>query len=314
MKDRVVVGAVATALLLSACTGADSGARPSTGEIAGSGMSAGTASGGDHLTELSLPAGVCAHDAPAVQLAEGTAMNNADSVADEYSGDGSFVVALSSPASSARGDLDGDGSDELAVVVACGGYGGGNNSWTHIAVLRTGGPRPALLADLQPDSHGTGVGAAEVSIGPGVLHSIDHTYAEGDARCCPSSRDVTEWRWQNDRLVQTKPPPGPDNGGENDVDVPAPEEAVAAARTWYAAMMSSNTQQAARVQTPDFDSLVSGSALDRELTCHQWKTDNVSCIGFYGGGGGEYATAVEISLRAEAGRWLVWHATEESAG
>lgn len=102
-------------------------------------------------------------------------------------------------------------------------------------------------------------------------------------------------------------------GGGDEQDPAAPLEAVAAASDWYAALVADETQRAANLQTSDFQGRLSGNALDEQFSCEERKPDNVSCLGFHGGGDGTYATAVEVSLRMEDGRWLVWHATEESA-
>lgn len=184
------------ALLLGACRGSDNagdGAIPRAARPA-------------PLTDEALRNGVyCSSDVAAdgpVHLANGKW-----SARDE---EGEQTLEIGNP--QARGDLDGDGREDAAVILL--GSGGGSGVFVDLALVldRNGVPVHSSSVALgdRVQVHGVSIEGQEV-----VVDVTQH--GPGDPACCPTQRVSRRFRYADGRLVDTAPPPPsapPPPGGE----------------------------------------------------------------------------------------------------
>jgi hypothetical protein len=104
----------------------------------------------------------------------------------------------------ARGDLDGDGREDAAVILL--GSGGGSGVFVDLAVVldRNGVPVHAASAPL-----GDRVQVHEIRIeGSDVLVDVTQQ-GPGDPACCPTQNVTRRFHFADGRLVDTAPPPAP---------------------------------------------------------------------------------------------------------
>lgn len=110
----------------------------------------------------------------------------------------------------ARGDLDGDGREDAAVILL--GSGGGSGVFVDLALVldRNGVPLHAASVALgdRVQVHGVTIEKNEV-----VVDVTQH--GPGDPACCPTQRLSRRFRYADGRLVDTAPPP-PAPPGESD--------------------------------------------------------------------------------------------------
>jgi len=101
----------------------------------------------------------------------------------------------------ARGDLDGDGREDAAVILL--GSGGGSGVFVDLAVVldRNGVPLHAASAPL-----GDRVQVHEVRIeGSDILVDVTQQ-GPGDPACCPTQNATRRFHFADGRLVDTAPP------------------------------------------------------------------------------------------------------------
>lgn len=199
------LGALAVIALAAACGDGDTAAGPPATTVP---PTTGTSAPKPQelpsdLRNVLLPPGVCSSDAPAVQLADGSATNSSEMARDKW-GSPEFSLYVQDSPSQVRHDFDGDGEVDLAFVLSCEGYGGTNAAFVHVVVVAADDTGLELLGDLEPDRHGdeAGVGGASVEVRNGRLRSADDVYQGDDARCCPTGTGYTEWRWTGADFVQ----------------------------------------------------------------------------------------------------------------
>jgi hypothetical protein len=117
------------------------------------------------------------------------------------------VDALWSGSHVVYGDLDGDGSDEAALIVDCNNGGGtADGQLAFAAVIYTAGPRgPRVVGVVTPQVRGQGehVPLLRVSIRPGKVVSHEFFYGLDDGTCCASGRATTVWTYSGGRLEVT---------------------------------------------------------------------------------------------------------------
>jgi hypothetical protein len=154
------------------------------------------------LRNAMLPAGVCMPDAGPIMLKDGRGKGSSRQANAKY-GSYTFYVGVGERVSAVRGNLVSGGGEEVALVVVCEGFGGGNYWKYHVVVMAPADVQPTLVAFLTPDDHGVGVGGAEVRLHGDRLRTTDRTYRPGDPRCCPTGYGYTEWRWDGERFVQS---------------------------------------------------------------------------------------------------------------
>jgi hypothetical protein len=102
----------------------------------------------------------------------------------------------------ARGDLDGDGREDAAVILL--GSGGGSGVFVDLAVVldRNGVPVHAASAPL-----GDRVQVHEIRIeGTDILVDVTQQ-GPGDPACCPTQKTTRKFHFADGRLVDTAPPP-----------------------------------------------------------------------------------------------------------
>lgn len=136
-----------------------------------------------------LPAGVCAADAPPVLLRDGVGRSHAHSYGAIW-GDPNFIVVINNDAPQAEGDVDKDGQSELAVAVTRADFGGGNNRFTHVLVLKR--TVHGLAGNLFPSVQADVVG---LHLQTGRVVSKDAVFTSKDPECCPSGSGSTTWLW-----------------------------------------------------------------------------------------------------------------------
>lgn len=126
--------------------------------------------------------------------------------------DGEGRQSLELGTQQARGDLDGDGREDAAVILL--GSGGGSGVFVTLALVvdRNGVPLHAASVALgdRVQVHGVSIEGNEV-----VVDVTQH--APGDPACCPTQRASRRFRHADGRLVDTAPPPAsasPPPGGE----------------------------------------------------------------------------------------------------
>ncbi len=110
----------------------------------------------------------------------------------------------------ARGDLDGDGREDAAVILL--GSGGGSGVFVDLAVVldRNGVPVHAASAPL-----GDRVQVHEIRIeGSDILVDVTQQ-GPGDPACCPTQKTTRKFHFADGKLVDTAPPaPVPPLGKE----------------------------------------------------------------------------------------------------
>ena len=111
----------------------------------------------------------------------------------------SVVVLVEHPYAS--GDLDGDGIDELAVVVVA--SFGGSGSFRHLVVLDMQSEPPRSLATRLL---GDRVEIAEIKIRDGIVHLDTVEHAPGDPMCCPTEERYRRWSYQDGKLTSLDEP------------------------------------------------------------------------------------------------------------
>ena len=157
------------------------------------------------FADLTYPTSVCADviDHPpsgGFQLTDGWARS------DESDADSPYTVQLR-PARS-FGDVDGDGREDVALVLEC-GRGSQPVPMGWIYTSDATGPRPLTGVDLDPDSLPVS-GVLDTSLSS--LRIADRTvvtdwdvYLDGDALCCPSKSAVVVWTWVDGQLTPGEP-------------------------------------------------------------------------------------------------------------
>ena len=108
----------------------------------------------------------------------------------------------------ARGDLDGDGREDVAVILL--GSGGGSGVFVDLAVVldRNGVPVHAASAAL-----GDRVQVNGLSIeGNDVIVDLTQ-HGPGDPACCPTQNVKRRFHFADSRLVDTAPQPAPPADG-----------------------------------------------------------------------------------------------------
>jgi hypothetical protein len=119
----------------------------------------------------------------------------------------------------ARGDLDGDGREDAAVILL--GSGGGSGVFVDLAIVldRNGVPVHAASAPL-----GDRVQVHEIRIeGTDILVDVTQQ-GPGDPACCPTQNTTRKFHFADGRLVDTAPPPqvAPGAGEAPAAGAPAP--------------------------------------------------------------------------------------------
>ncbi len=97
----------------------------------------------------------------------------------------------------ALGDLDGDGKDEVAVVLWQ--NSGGSGTFYYIAVL---GFRDGRCVNLATDLIGDRVRVEGGRITDGKIVLDILTAGPGDPMCCPSRKSMMSWKFSNGRLLK----------------------------------------------------------------------------------------------------------------
>jgi hypothetical protein len=187
---RAFLGMVLPVLLLGAVAACRGTGNDASGSAAPRPRSAST------LDDATLSNGIyCASDIVSegpVRLASGSW-----SAEDE---EGKQTLDLGPPR--ARGDLDGDGREDAAVILL--GSGGGSGVFVDLAVVldRNGVPVHAASAPL-----GDRVQVHEIRIeGNDILVDVTQQ-GPGDPACCPTQNVTRKFHFADGRLVDTAPPP-----------------------------------------------------------------------------------------------------------
>jgi len=138
------------------------------------------------LANALLPAGTCFRadgtPGPAIQLTGGSGESTSDVTDPSYVG-----ASLLTP--NVTADVNGDGVQDLVVVVACGW--GGSVSVTNVVALDTspaGGLKLALPALTKVAGK-----VQNVALDGSTLVLTEAVLAPGDALCCPSQTTVERW-------------------------------------------------------------------------------------------------------------------------
>lgn len=100
----------------------------------------------------------------------------------------------------ARGDLDGDGTDEAIVALAH--DAGGSGVFIYLAVVRESGGEPENIATL---SLGDRVRVTALSGDDGRILAELLEHGPDDPMCCPTSEIHREWLLQDGELVELEP-------------------------------------------------------------------------------------------------------------
>jgi hypothetical protein len=108
-----------------------------------------------------------------------------------------------------NGDFNGDGTQEVAVLLGC--NGGGSGSGSEVQVFTSDGKLlqrllPPAAADpgagFPPQFDPYGMLAATAGTTPGSVFTTGvHSWAAGDAHCCPSQDVVYRWNWSGTAFV-----------------------------------------------------------------------------------------------------------------
>ena len=103
------------------------------------------------------------------------------------------------------GDLDGDGSDEVALIVQCNNGGGtADGQLAFVAVIYTSGTHgPRVVGAVTPQVQGNlgdHVPLLEVSLRRGEVVSHEFFYGTADGTCCASGRATTIWKYARGKL------------------------------------------------------------------------------------------------------------------
>ena len=106
------------------------------------------------------------------------------------------VLLLDKPR--ARGDLNGDGRDEIAVLLAA--DLGGSGTFIYLAVLEQ---RGGQLVNLTTRLLGDRVRVDSLAIDSGRIEAAMREFGPDDPMCCPSQVGRHRWALQDDQLVTT---------------------------------------------------------------------------------------------------------------
>ena len=107
------------------------------------------------------------------------------------------------------GDLDGDGSDEAALVIDCNNGGGTADGVLAYAQViftpREKSPRVigVLTPQEQPDNELPTL--LQVTIRRGEIVAHEAWYGANDGTCCPSGRSTTTWTYTSERFRPVTP-------------------------------------------------------------------------------------------------------------
>ena len=104
------------------------------------------------------------------------------------------------PGAMAKGDLDGDETDEAVVVLAR--NSGGSGVFVYLAVVRESRGNPDNIATL---SLGDRVRVTALSIDDGKIIADLVEHGPNDPMCCPTSEVHREWTLQDSDLMETGP-------------------------------------------------------------------------------------------------------------
>jgi hypothetical protein len=139
------------------------------------------------LRNAQLPAGVCAADAPQSCCETASGGPHAQSYGAIW-GHPNFIVVINNDAPQAEGDVDKDGQSELAIAVTCADFGGGNNRFTHVLVLKRTVQGLAATGNLFPSEQADVVG---LHLQTGRMVPKDAVFTSKDPECCPSGSGST---------------------------------------------------------------------------------------------------------------------------
>ena len=103
------------------------------------------------------------------------------------------------PGMTALGDLDGDGHDEVVVVLAH--NSGGSGVFMYLAVMSDG---DGSVENIATTNLGDRVKVIDVEINDGKLHSQLVEHGPKDPMCCPTLQVSREWLLEGDRLVEVR--------------------------------------------------------------------------------------------------------------
>ena len=106
------------------------------------------------------------------------------------------VLLLDEPR--ARGDLNGDGREEIVVLLAA--NLGGSGTFMHLAVLEQ---RGGELVNLTTLALGDRVKVESLAIDSGRIEAKMLEFGPDDPMCCPSQPGQHRWALQDDQLVIT---------------------------------------------------------------------------------------------------------------
>ena len=102
-----------------------------------------------------------------------------------------------------RGDLNGDGKEDLVVLYTLEGFAGGNDYHQYLAVFVASGKTFQHAAD-------TVVGGKNfrdvdlVSVTGPTINLDTKSYAKADPACCPSKVGKTKYHFAGNKLTETK--------------------------------------------------------------------------------------------------------------
>lgn len=99
----------------------------------------------------------------------------------------------------ARGDLDGDGTDELAALLAQ--SSGGSGTFIYMAVMREGG---GGLSNMETVLLGDRVQVSSLDIQGGTVAVSMLEHGPEDAACCPTQGVLRVWQVHEERLREMK--------------------------------------------------------------------------------------------------------------
>jgi hypothetical protein len=114
----------------------------------------------------------------------------------EYS-DSETIAFIKLTGKIAFGDLNGDGAQDAAVILLS--SGGGSGGFFELAVMINQNGTPVQAAS---QSLGDRADVKSIAIRSGIIVIDILLHGPGDARCCPSIRQIQRYRLDGGRLVQ----------------------------------------------------------------------------------------------------------------